>query len=97
MSFAVAVTQSDVTPTQLRSVACANDESAQVKRSLMIALILNGMAQQQVAEQCGIGRHMLRDHIHSRNNSDAACLQSRPRPSKSTTPDHALRYEYFKL
>jgi transposase len=83
MVAAVAVTRSELTPTQLRSAACASDEPAQVRRLLAIALVLEGMPRRQAAEQCGMDRQTLRDWVHRYNEAGVAGLCSRSSPGRA--------------
>ena len=83
MVAAVVVTRSELTPTQLRSAACASDEPAQVRRLLAIALVLEGMPRRQAAEQCGMDRQTLRDWVHRYNEAGVAGLCSRSSPGRA--------------
>ena len=84
MGAAVAVTRSALTPAQLRSAACASEEPAQVRRLLVIALVLEGMPRQQAAERCGLDRQTLRDRVHRCNEGGVAGLRwSRPSPGRA--------------
>ncbi len=83
MVAAVAVTRRELTPTQLRSAACASEEPAQVRRLLAIALVLEGMPRRQAAEQCGMDRQTLRDWVHRYNEAGVAGLCSRSSPGRA--------------
>src|SRR4051794_41521258 len=83
MGAAVAVTRSELTPAQLRSAACASEESAQVRRLLAIALVLEGVPWQQAAAQCGMDRQTLRDWVHRYNEGGVAGLHSRACPGRA--------------
>jgi transposase len=83
MGAALAVTRSEFTPAQLRSAACASDKSAQVRRLLAIALVLEGVPRQQAAAQCGMDRQTLRDWVHRYNEGGVAGLCSRTCPGRA--------------
>jgi transposase len=83
MGVAVAVTRSEFTPAQLRAAACASEKSAQVRRLLAIALVLEGVPRQQAAAQCGMDRQTLRDWVHRYNEGGVAGLQSRACPGRA--------------
>jgi transposase len=79
----VAVTRSELTPVELRAAACASEKSAQVRRLLAIALILEGVPRQQAAAQCGMDRQTLRDWVHRYNEGGVAGLHSRACPGRA--------------
>ena len=83
MGVAVAVTQRELTPAQLRSAACASEDPAQVRRLLAIALVLEGVPRQQAAEQTGMDRQTLRDWVHRYNEAGVAGLRSRTSPGRA--------------
>jgi hypothetical protein len=56
MDVAEAMTRSEFTPAQLRAAACASEKSAQVRRLLATALVLQGVLRQKAAAQCGMER-----------------------------------------
>ena len=83
MPVAVAVTRKELTPVQLRLVASASKQPAQVRRLLAIALVLEGVPRQQAAEPGGMDRQTLRDWVHRYNETGVTGLRSRPCPGRA--------------
>jgi transposase len=83
MGATMAVTRDELTSAQLRAAPRASDEPAQVRRLLAVALVLEGLARQQAAEQCGMDRQTLRDWVHRYNEGGVAGLQWRSSPGRT--------------
>jgi transposase len=83
MVAALAVTRSELTPTQLRAAACASKEPAEVRRLLAIALVLEGVPRRQAAAQCGMDRQTLPDWVQRYNAAGVAGLGSRTCPGRA--------------
>ncbi len=61
MGRALEITRMDHTSAELRTAAGKSSDAAQVRRLLAIALVLDGDARRQAAEQTGMDRQTLRD------------------------------------
>jgi transposase len=87
MTAAVRLTRHEHTPAALRGVARGCDDTAQVRRLLAIALVLDGASRQDAARQTGMDRQTLRDWVHRYNEAGPPGLRSRQqdgRPPKLT-------------
>ena len=80
MGAAVAVTRTEHTPEELRSLASKSKDAAQARRLLAVALALEGVSRQQAAQQTGMDRQTLRDWVRRYNASGVAGLVSRKAP-----------------
>ena len=69
MGRALAVTRTDHTAAELRAAASKSDDAAQVRRLLAIALVLDGDARTEAAEQTGMDRQTLRDWVYRYNDA----------------------------
>jgi transposase len=83
MGQALAITRSDATATELRAMASKSTDAAQVRRLLAIALVLEGNARAQAAEQSGMERQTLRDWVHRYNDEGIDGLKSRSSPGRA--------------
>ena len=63
MGRALEIIRMDHTAADLRTAASKSSEAAQVRRLLAIALVLDGDARRQAAEQTGMDRQTLRDWV----------------------------------
>ncbi len=77
MSAAVKITQTDQTATTLRARAARSRDTAQSRRLLAIALVLEGSSRLEAARQIGMDRQTLRDWVHRFNEVGVAGLLSR--------------------
>ncbi len=82
MGRALAVTRIDHTAAELRAAASKSSNAAQVRRLLAIALVLDGDARTEAAEQTGMDRQTLRDWVHRYNDAGIDGLKSRSSPGR---------------
>jgi len=75
--MAVAITRTDVTARELRSVAAKSEDAKAARRMLAIALVLEGADRKTAAETCGMDRQTLRDWVHRYNSEGLAGLTNR--------------------
>jgi Helix-turn-helix domain len=61
MGAALTITRTDHTASDLRALAGKSNVSAQVRRLLALALVLDGKSRTDAAEQNGMDRQTLRD------------------------------------
>ena len=80
MSAAVKITRTDHTPTKLRALAASSHDTAQARRLLAIAMVLDGMSRLDAARQAGMDRQTLRDWVHRYNTAGVDGLKSRTAP-----------------
>lgn len=85
MSAAVKITQTDATPATLRVLAARSRDTAQSRRLLAIAMVLQGSSRLEAARQTGMDRQTLRDWVRRFNEVGVAGLLSR-RPPGPTPP-----------
>ena len=74
------ITRIEHTAADLRAAASKSIDAAQVRRLLAIALVLDGDARTQAAEQTGMDRQTLRDWVHRYNDEGIDGLKSRSSP-----------------
>ena len=95
MSAAVTLTRLDHTSTQLRGLAAKSRDSAQTRRLLAIAMVLEGASRREAAQQAGMDRQTLRDWVHRYNEAGPDGLVSRsapgPEPKLTDTQMNELR------
>jgi transposase len=65
--MAIAVTRQDRTASDLRREAAKSSDSAQARRLLALALVLEGTSRTEAARSCGMDRQTLRDWVHRYN------------------------------
>jgi transposase len=80
MGAAIAVTRTDHTAAELRSMAGKSRDGAQVRRLLALAMVLEGSRRCEAAQQNGMDRQTLRDWVHRCNQTGVAGLTSRNSP-----------------
>src|SRR4051795_12677427 len=80
MSAAVKITHTDETPVTLRALAAKSRDTAQSRRLLAIAMVLEGSSRLEAARQTGMDRQTLRDWVHRFNEVGVAGLLSRRPP-----------------
>jgi transposase len=95
MTAAVKITRLDATASDLRGLAARSRDSAQCRRLLAIAMVLEGSSREEAARQSGMDRQSLRDWVHRYNEAGADGLVSRcgpgPRPKLSAAQMEELR------
>ncbi len=82
MGRALTVTRMDYTAAELRVAASKSSNAAQVRRLLAIALVLDGGARTEAAEQTGMDRQTLRDWVLRYNDAGIDGLKSRSSPGR---------------
>jgi transposase len=97
MSMAVSITQTDHTPAELRALAAKCRDTAQSRRLLAIAMVLDGSSRLEAAHQTGMDRQTLRDWVHRYNATGIAGLLSRPAPGPTPKLTEAQMAELYEL
>ena len=80
MSAAVKITQTEHTASELRGFAARSRDTAQSRRLLAIAMVLEGATRLEAARRTGMDRQTLRDWVHRYNETGIAGLLSRLAP-----------------
>ena len=80
MTVGVKITRLDHTAGELRELAVKSRDSAQSRRLLAIAMVLEGGSREDAARQAGMDRQTLRDWVHRYNETGSAGLISRTAP-----------------
>jgi transposase len=75
----VAITRSDISARELREAAADMQDAKAARRTLAIALVLDGWSRDAAAEACAMDRQTLRDWVHRYNRSGLEGLADRPR------------------
>lgn len=76
--MAVAITRDDLTASDLRQAAARCSDSAQARRALALALVLEGESRTDAARCAGMDRQTLRDWVHRYNEAGLEGLRNRP-------------------
>jgi transposase len=76
--MAVAITRDDHSASELRQAAGRCADSAQARRILALALVLEGKSRAEAARSTGMDRQTLRDWVHRYNESGLVGLKNRP-------------------
>ena len=76
--MAVAITRDALTASELRQAAARCDDSAQARRALALALVLEGKSRTEAARSAGMDRQTLRDWVHRYNEAGLEGLRNRP-------------------
>src|SRR3954451_820986 len=76
--MAVAITRGDLSASDLRQAAARLDDSAQARRALALALVLEGKRRWEAARSAGMDRQTLRDWVHRYNEAGLDGLRNRP-------------------
>jgi transposase len=97
MSAAVKITQTDETPATLRALASRSRDTAQSRRLLAIAMVLEGAPRLEAARQTGMDRQTLRDWVHRFNEAGVAGLLSRRSPGPTPKLNEAQMAELREL
>jgi len=77
--MAVVITRMDVSAADLREAAARTQDAKAARRTLAIALVLDGWSREAAAEACAMDRQTLRDWVHRYNESGLEGLTDRPR------------------
>jgi putative transposase len=78
--MAVAITRDDLSADELRQAAVLCDDSAQARRALALALVLEGKSRTEAARSAGMDRQTLRDWVHRYNELGLKGLRNRANP-----------------
>jgi transposase len=97
MGQALAITRMDHTASELRALAGKRRDGPQIRRLLAIALVLDGDARTQAAEQTGMDRQTLRDWVHRYNDGGIDGLKSRGSPGREPFLTDAQKAELKAL
>jgi transposase len=97
MSAAVKITHADETPATLRALAARSRDTAQSRRLLAIAMVLEGASRLEAARQTGMDRQTLRDWVHRFNEVGVAGLLSRRSPGPTPKLSEAQMAELREL
>ncbi len=91
--FAIAVTRTDLSLSDLRAAAKRAVDTKQARRILAIAMVLDGYSREDAARACGMDRQTLRDWVHRYNEAGLAGLGDRPRSGRPASLTAAERAE----
>jgi transposase len=80
MGAAVKIRQGEHTASELRGFAARSRDTAQSRRLLAIAMVLDGATRFEAARRTGMDRQTLRDWVHRYNETGIAGLLSRLAP-----------------
>ncbi len=77
--MAIEIVRVERTSDELRHLACRTDDTAQARRLLAIALVLDGASRKDAARAAGMDRQSLRDWVHRYNDEgvDGLCDRAR--------------------
>ncbi len=82
MGAKVAITRMDHTGAELRAQSAKCADGAQVRRMLVLALVLDGRSRSEAAVLNGMDRQTLRDWVHRYNEAGIEGLKSRKSPGR---------------
>lgn len=97
MSVAVKITRIDHTPAELRAIAAKRRDTAQARRLLAIAMVLESVSRLDAARQAGMDRQTLRDWVHRYNAAGVEGLKSRTAPGATPKLTEAQMAELREL
>ena len=80
MAGTIAITRREMTAAELRAASAKAKSARAARRSLAIALVLEGADRKTAAETCGMDRQTLRDWVHRYNAEGLAGLENRRSP-----------------
>jgi transposase len=83
MGRALAISRTSHTASELRAAASKSSDAAPVRRMLAIALVLDGDARTEAAEQTGMERQTPRDWVHRYNDFGIEGLKSLTSPRRA--------------
>jgi transposase len=83
MGAPLAITRTDYTSAELRSLSNRCSDGAQVRRILALAMVLEGRSRTEAAEFNGMDRQTLRDWVHRYNRAGIKGLKSRRHAGRS--------------
>src|SRR5271165_5579294 len=97
MGAAVKVTRMDHTAPELRALAAKSKDTAQARRLLAIAMVLEGASRLDAARRTGMDRQTLRDWVHRYNDAAIEGLISRVAPGAAPKLTEAQMAELREL
>ena len=83
MGRAIAITRTDLTAADLRAWAVKVGDGAMVRRTLALALLLEGHSRDEAARMNGMTRQTLRDWVHRFNAEGVPGLRSHVSPGRT--------------
>ena len=92
--MAVAITRQELSVEDLRRKAARMRDAKAARRTLAIALVLEGRSREDAAAACGMDRQTLRDWVHRYNADGLAGLADLPRrngPKPRLSPEQEAR------
>ena len=95
--MAVAITRLEYNAAELRDLAVKSRDTAQSRRLLAIAMVLDGSSREEAARQAGMDRQTLRDWVHRYNDLGADGLVSRRAPGRARKLTAAQMREFRAL
>jgi transposase len=81
--MAIAIIRMQYSAAELRDLAVKSRDTAQSRRLLAIAMVLDGSSREDAARQAGMDRQTLRDWVHRYNDLGADGLVSRRAPGRA--------------
>jgi transposase len=97
MGTAVKVTRGDLTALELRAASAKCTDGAQVRRILVLAMVLEGRSRTEAASLNGMDRQTLSDWVHRYNEAGIAGLKSRKSPGRAPLLTQAQKAELRAL
>ena len=92
--MAIQISRTDYTAKELRQEAAQTKDSAQARRLLAMALVMEGSSRSEAATACGMDRQTLRDWVHRYNEEGIEGLCDRrpcgPKPRLSAEQEAQL-------
>jgi len=95
--MAIAITRLEYNAAELRNLAVKSRDTAQSRRLLAIAMVLDGSSREEAARQAGMDRQTLRDWVHRYNDLGADGLVSRRAPGRARKLTAAQMQEFRAL
>jgi transposase len=95
--MAIAITRFQYNAAELRDLAVKSRDTAQSRRLLAIAMVLDGSSREEAARQAGMDRQTLRDWVHRYNDLGADGLVSRRAPGRARKLTAAQMQEFRAL
>jgi transposase len=95
--MAIAITRLEYNAAELRDLAVKSRDTAQSRRLLAIAMVLDGSSREEAARQAGMDRQTLRDWVHRYNDLGADGLVSRRAPGRARKLTAAQMQEFRAL
>jgi transposase len=77
--MAIEITRLDLSAAELRAAASRTRDAKAARRTLAVALVLEGRSRDEAARSCGMDRQTLRDWAHRYNEGGLDGLSDRPR------------------